>query len=209
MNKKCKVVILPTNSWSTIQIVGIKKHQHLYILSDDEIKVDDWITVYPPCYDNNSMKYIPEILINDDGSYNNSSGYLKVIASTDSLLTQNTYYNTGDFYKGVKSTLTQKGIPSIPQSFIDKYVSEYNKGNKIEEVMVEYFHNSIYDIADGGKDYYLKLNPDNNINIQSIKDSWTRDEVRQVLINFRTTDISVKYGQTSENIIDEWIKENL
>jgi len=179
MYKKCKVVILPTDKKARLMIdkhrelqstphycrtkifhAQMKTPQHLYILSDDEIKEGDWYIVLPEdsvrqC----SMKF------------DTHRDFKKIIASTDfSLTSKGVYpYNPNVDYN----------IPSIPKSFIDKYVSEYNKGNKIEEVMVEY---EGYDNLNSMNDFsilgiQLKLNSDNTISIKSIKDSWTREEV--------------------------------
>ena len=187
MYKKCKVVMLPTNEKSKLFIGNVlgqlqtlviahkdksTNNQHLYILSDDEIKKSDFTHV--------------DLLDID-------AGEKKIIATTDSLTT--------DWMK-----CSEPLIPSIPQSFIDKYVSEYNKGNKIEEVMVEYkntpiaIHNEII-----GSECLLKLNPDNTINIQSIKDSWTKREVVQLFIKYNL--------ENKDHLLDKnlfkWLKENL
>jgi hypothetical protein len=201
MKKKCKVVMLATDSKSTLFIgktsgqlheLAIPDkdestiNQHLYILSDDEIKECDWIS------DGRSVWHIPVTL---DGYIN----LYKIIATTDSSLSP---YLGNDMHAGEELTIK---LPSIPQSFIDKYVSEYNKGNKIKEVMVEYINN--YDDVEILSDFEEpKLNPDNTINISTIKDSWTREEVI-ALIKKYGKDIH-KY-EISEESFNEWIETNL
>ena len=57
----------------------------------------------------------------------------KIIATTNNLLSHNVHYNDGTPTNNYSFVLPQ---PS--QSFINKYIEEYNKGNKIEDVLVEY-----------------------------------------------------------------------
>lgn len=72
---------------------------------------------------------------------------------------------------------TQKALPSIAKSFIEKYITEYNKGNVIDKVMVEY-DNDVNYLNSGG--WKVKISTDNTINIKLIKDLWNRDEVIQL-----------------------------
>jgi hypothetical protein len=256
MYKKCKVVILPTDkAENAILVTTYHKAEHhnkqlftqmylkdngtssyhLYILSDEGGKKGEWV--------NDFVNHInPEILINEDGSCSKENGYLKIIASTDSSLTQ---YKCGNNIPLSDHNCTHKiySVNFIPQSFIDKYVCEYNKGNKIEEVMVEYdtqwltgngwFNHA--PIIPEGKDQdkrindlqlrdILKLNPDNTINIKSIKDSWSRNEVIKLLNNcYEWSDtrrcnidrivVGLAEGDSmkivKEDTIAKWIESNL
>ena len=169
MDKKCKVVMLPTNNKAILYLdsIGIYSKNrvdnsilghNLYILSDDEIKEGDW---YLDTLNNLVFPYnkIHKQLPTDK----------KIIALTDSSLMS----VTGQMIHGSYH-------PSIPQSFIGYYISEYNKSNKIEEVMVEY-ENIFHGYFDqGGEDWRLKLKLNSNtinINITPIKDNWTRDKM--------------------------------
>ena len=180
---------------------GIVVPQHLYILSDDKIKEGEWYLNVPTnkieqATSSISKKYCP-------------FPYSKIIASTDSSLKLNNP-NHGGYNMPLQTGIFPRIFPFVPQSFIDKYISEYNKGNKIEEVMVEYMIDTVGCIQTEGinaglmKDI-LKLNPDNTINIKSIKDSWTRDEVTELLIKLWQS-----YGViNSGNDFDDWINSNL
>lgn len=172
MYKKCKVVMLPTNEKSKIHIhpKGIMyssieefvqdckeyKSYHLYIFSNEEIKEGDYR------YSENlkDIKQVKGIIAKED------SGFYKIIATTDD---------------SVPYPKTKPALAQIPNSFIEKFVEEYNKDNIITEVMVEYdVMNKGYDKP---KDFpyqeckMLKINSDNTINIKLAKDSWTREEV--------------------------------
>lgn len=85
------------------------KPQHLYILSDDEIKLGDWIS------DGKNIYFVCVLL---DGYIN-----LRKIIATTNINGTNTYIRM---------------LPSIPESFIEKYISAFNNGNVIEEIRVEY-----------------------------------------------------------------------
>ena len=86
------------------------KNGHLYVLSDDEIK------------ENNTHFYNPHSgqlhISKNHTDYEaiNKNGCKKIIATTDTSL----------------------GLPQPSQQFITKYIEEYNKGNVITDVLVEY-----------------------------------------------------------------------
>lgn len=179
MWKPGKVVMLPTKDYKAPIFIGDRDNflistkwreetkqwffrylfQHLYIVSDEEIKEGDW------CFD-----HFTQTVIQFDGKYNDyiQDYFHKIIATTDLLLISNEFSSAAPIY-----------LPQPPQSFIDKYILEYNKGNVITDVMVEY--ESIGRMKSGGIETHitelLKINPDNTINIQQIKDSYTREEM--------------------------------
>jgi hypothetical protein len=210
MFKKCKVILLPTNKAENALIlhnrgvnpleyhgnkyltrdylksVGAKAF-HLYIISNDEINIaDNFIGLFD---ENNGTIYKA---IND---YPLPNTCKKVIAST---------------------YISFLNLPSLTKEQIELYCSEYNKGNKIEGVMVEY--KNIFDpegitIIDdpssiiSNDNLKLKL-VDNHIIIKSIKTSWTREEVIELMWNIR----NIQYTSNLTNnkkIFNEWIESNL
>jgi len=153
MFKKCKVIILPSNERSKAGDLYIKDNilsnielgisnvvlQHLYILSDEEIKENDW------CICN--FKTGIEIRQNIHGRIGSTIGgakYLyekcsKIIATTNKLLKiECSCCRFKNNNSSVICDCTCNYIPKPSQSFIDKYIREYNKGNKIEEILIEY-----------------------------------------------------------------------
>jgi len=173
--------------------IAVPNPQHLYFLSDEEIKEGDWY-----------MTEIPHTIWQYDRNKGLSSGRgwnKKIIATTDKSL----------------------NLPHTSDSFIEKYVEEYNKGNIITEVMVEYeeIHRETDEIIgmDGlpnGLLYYecnLKINPkDNTITIRKTKDSWNREEVVELMAKAFYTDCRVwrnRYQDWEEVDFDKWIEENL
>ncbi len=203
MEKKCKVVMLATKETNYNNYLVLNKDnklcawdttsmgsqitlppQNIYITSDEEIKKGDWC--YNIAKSLNSRDAI--ILITGDLVESaNHHKFPKVIASTEDLL-----------------------IPQLSTSFITKYIEEYNKGNVITEVMVEYeeyMKQGIFNKGDDTHYFDVKINPDNTINIKLIKDSWNREEIEEIIWNYKNylnTENETVFGDT-----DKWIKENL
>ena len=154
-----------TNSHAiTVPNVEKFKHQHLYIISDDKIKLFDWV------YNNkeNIVEQITSktqlIFVLEENKENQT--FKKIIATTDKTLSQT----------------SRTEIPQPSQQFIEKYIEEYNKGNMITDVLVEYTFNDFKFMATlcttKEKEYILKINPkDNTITIKKAKDSYTREEI--------------------------------
>lgn len=111
-----------------------------------------------------------------------------------------------------------KSLPQIPQSFIELFVSEYNKGSVITDAMVEYeegLNKPLHESLRSSSHLIfkrLKINPDNTINIKTIKNSWNKEEHiadlfkvwKHLRLHFRSTD-----EETMKKEFNEWIKENL
>ena len=185
--------------------------QHLYIISDEEIKPGDWIYRYEDNKVFQSQSYFKKDSPIKDGLI------IKVIATTDtSLVLLNEQYF--DVNKKRKSAiLEQKNLPQPSQQFIEKYIEEYNKGNVITDVLVEVEDNGDYVDVDGMdiNDTYwkskweLKLDSQNQITIRKQKDSWTRKEVI-VLLNKLGYDLSQLGGRMEySEIKNKWFEENL
>ena len=245
--EKAGLVINP--STNKIQYVDFEKNSkyyteasficnHLYITSDDEIKKGDW--VFSKHYgigkvtSNNHANYkgdfplLVEFLnkpnhfvpYNTDGSYTSDRKkiYLqdckKIIATTDISLTvkaeqagENAWFNP---------------LPQPSQSFIQKYVDEYNKGNIITDVMVKYekylivTQDDLLDSQNKAPSVMLpKLSKDNTITIKKVKDSWSRDEVVKLIHKAFKAGYERShsgYPNTDNHTkpkVDKWIKNNL
>lgn len=193
--KKSQVVMLSTSENSSIakeadgllKFIGTTKStyvnseyhscQNLYFLSDDEIKESD--------FGYNIISKTIDVFT--DSLLQNKQYYKKIIATTDTL--------------GV-SNLTTGKLPNPSKEFIEVFIQEYNKGNIITEVMVEYEN---FDSHVLGLDR-IKINPkDNTITIRKVKDSWNREEVKELLEKW--VDNTQKHKGSL--LLWEWIKENL
>jgi len=215
--KKHKVVMLPTNEkastiWKTTSGQLIHTHvsgeykekyqpQHLYILSDEEIKIGDWgighakgingigTGYYVFKHDNSNIAKVNAL----------AEGSKKIIATTDTSLWE--HDDTVPYPK------TKPALPQPSQAFIEKYVEEYNKGNIITKVIVEYESvEYCRPMPMVHQKYYIskvKINPkDNTITIKKVKDSWSREEV---------IDLLTRYNKRCQApMVDtKWISENL
>ena len=217
--KKAKVVMLPTNEKTNIintnqgllynsnDYIGI--NQHLYIISDDEIIEGDW-------FYNIHSKIVGRAAFN----FGKDELAKKIIATTDTSLyihQEETFYLPERVFY----------LPQPSQQFIQKYIEEYNKGNTITDVLVEYelisneeyFLNTIN--PDENVPYFdenLKINPkDNTITIKKAKDSYTREEVIDLII--RAVGDSHDWSEENHDIhsigiiekrfLNKWLEENL
>ena len=124
-------------------------------------------------------------IINHKGKYylKTETGYREVLATTDeSLEPRNLYGNSGLF---------KTKLPQPSQQFIEKFIEEYNRGNVITDVLIEYelisneeyFGNTVN--PDDDVPYFderLKINyNDNTITVKKVKDSYSREEVDRML----------------------------
>jgi len=213
MKKKCQVVMLSTEKATNLfedhsryshsfgikpqtgnSINSIVRGKQLYILSDDEIKKDDYI-----CYDDSIIQV----------SSITESGYIKtnelrwidllkksckkVIATTD-------------------SELNKDSVAKIPLSFIEKYISEYNKEIPIIDVLVDYIEEVDKWLTDSFATYkYIpKLRSDNTVIIHKYKTSFTLEEMRVKIYEFNKwrkehTDL----GMYEAEEISNWIDSNI
>lgn len=195
--RKVKVIMLPTEDKTNIGIntdndLIYSNHklttfhsnvimQHLYITTDDEIKEDDWFYCY-----NTGLIY--RVTKHSDLKRINKSECVKIIATTDnSLIIEYQLHSITN-----KETIIN--LPQIPQLFLKEYCEK--KG--IDEVLVDF--NTVVENSYGethvltGKESksYLKTcntissNPDisfdNTITIHPIKDSWTKEEVDNIIL---------------------------
>ncbi len=239
MLKKCKVVVLPTNEKAKIGIgktpngllnylkllpntkAIINDLQHVYIVSDEEIKEGNWYLWLNNKQISEASKNIVDTDLQILNRHLKSSHIAKIIATTDKSLK----YSVEQF-DGVHSW----NLPAPSQLFIEKYIQKYNQGNPITDIMVEYEPkrwiknpniskeqdildtDNIKTLEDYDKylDYNIKINPkDNTIIIKPIKDSWNREEVIKLLSNLQDNLSDNQYFHNKYRSLDKWIEENL
>lgn len=161
-----KALFLNNNDTQNIENNWISQHLYITLPQSDleisEIKEEDWCIKWnggkwkTTLVDSLQYKLINELW--------NEVDYKKIIATTDISLNIN--YKVGNIEYGIK-------LPSIPQSFIEHFISEYNKGNIIKEIEVEleeyevesYGISSIVEYSEPSTDFRLKLNQQNEISI--------------------------------------------
>ena len=220
--KRVKVVMLPTEKGTSSIAKSINQdilslynknddkynqwiNQHLYILSDDEIEETDWFILL--------MDYGLHELHNRkttnikhwDNNYAWTKDCKKIIATTDISLTTCQCRKVGYHKLSCKQTYN---LPEPSQSFIQKFIEEYNKGNVITDVMVEY--ESIGRMKSGGIETNII-----EITIKKLKDSWNREEVIKLLKLLKKDTInSIDLDINTDNLIcdleiNKWIEKNL
>jgi hypothetical protein len=192
--KKAKVIMLPTNNKSLLHINYSKlqlnkfeqldvNNQNLYIISNDEIKKGDW------CLHKDGKGILCKVnlifedkdLLLNNATKINPLEFKKIIATTDTSLATNSIFEIDNFDSsmfGGKSEIIKLpslfNLPQPSQQFITKYIEEYNKGEVITDVLVEY-EDFNWDLLVSGKtiiNQILKINPkDNTITIKELKNS--------------------------------------
>ena len=180
-NRKTQVVMLATEKSNILKgnnggkllfsnLDHFRKYgtaQHLYFLSNDEIKEGDWFYKNPCTI---PIQQADELTLKIKDKSWNIVEYKKIIATTNSELR----------IKNINGVLGLM-LPRPSDEFIQKFIEEYNKGNVITEVMVEYENN--YDIkytylpgfgenAEKIDNWKLKVAPDNTITIHPIEETW-------------------------------------
>ena len=227
MYKKVNVVMLPTNEKAGPISIGnnsgvaeyhLFQHkkdgiytnhtfQHFYIIFDEEIKESE----YGIDIRDNKIFNCNRVLSNhyEQGVLQFQKSYCKkIIATTNENLIIN------------NCTPLAKLLPQPSQQFIQHYIEEYNKGNIITKVMVEY-EKATYEkwLENGASPVFdtLKVNPDNTINIKPIKDSWTKNDTKLIKAfqdfacavydeNYKS---DMSFRKRAEIMSVKWIKENL
>lgn len=188
-------------------------NRHLYILSDEEIKEDDWVLYTNPNFKRSFIVKISDIN-HDKFDYKREtldireipiSWAKKIIATTDKSLSPRIHKGeTVDesYPKEFRNSI----LPQSSQSFIQKYVEEYNKGNIITEVMVEY-ERYLDQISFDYEIHVTKLKinlKDNTISVRKIKDSWSREEIIELFIQCNRDLRLLRHED-----VCEWIKQNI
>lgn len=193
MWKNCKVVLLPTNEEAVI--CGVKElhyrgeHPQIDSLQNQHLYVtsDEEIKEYERFLNSRNELCVGR------SNYAHPKCDRKIIATTDKSL----------------------DLPQLSQQFIEKYIEEYNKGNVITEVMVEYIE-KIHNLHSGAnaqwEEEILKVNSkENTITIKKVKDSWNREEHSKSLSDLGR-DLSRKFNLPFEDSFKftmKWIEENL
>jgi hypothetical protein len=198
-NKLSKLYIATSGNDKDI----ISQPQHLYILSDENIVEGDWCI---NSYDNQIWQYKPSPC--PMPYWGNKNTLRKIIATTDTNLIA-LFGNDGEIYGKMK-----EGLPQLSQSFLNKFIEQYNKGVVISDIMVEYDEEPT---DDGNADKYAELHVKPKVNtviIRSMKDSWSKDEVigrLRTLENDLHLAIYPRYDDLSfrQTFMDNWINNNL
>ena len=200
---KCRVVMLPTETASRIGLnphgiymyyivpVRTEHSQHLYICSQEEIKIGDWFYWY------------------------DSDGESKYVLQCTSISkdTIRTYYEAhsvhgiGDWSEDYAKKIIASTDPALelPRPS-DEFLRRYCENQGIDDVLLELVQNYNHDISIYPDVFSLKVAPDNTVTIRPIKDSWNREKVKAVLHAYR--EYVWRNGATLKDL-ETWINQNL
>jgi hypothetical protein len=152
-------------------------NQHLYILSNDEIKDCDW-------YFDHRLNKVLKVSQDITPKICKAFDYKKVIATTDSSL----------MIPFSNPNVNSEYLPQIPQQFIEHFINEYNQGNVISKVLVEFqmFKGSIpvtwvSSLEDSNVNFSIKLNQNNEISILTEQKQETLEEAAENLFPINST----------------------
>ena len=218
--KRVQIILLETNNKSNIwshkgrrlyynqnnpNDVDDEIRYNIYIISDDEIKEGDWYF--------DGTDFIHKKSKHNNTLVDGNKQAKKIIATTDTSsinIRQMTFMD--------EATEWIYDIPQPSQQFIEKYIEEYNNGNIITDIEVEYSPSSItiqtyseQQINDNLKALTLKINPkDNTITIKKLKDSWNREEVIEQMWSAYKASNTVFEDESALRIeFDNWINQKL
>jgi len=169
--KECGVIILEKSTGKSNLIIN-KRYETSYINS-----VTNGCKSY-------GDKYINLYFTSDD-KCNDGDWYIwtdnKQICQADCMLmTINNHIKNGHIKKIIATTDPSLNLHSPSNKFIQAFIDAYNNGEKIENVLVEYDRIKYLTSTLEPNEYNVKLE-DNNIVIELIKESWTKEEIISML----------------------------
>jgi hypothetical protein len=230
INKKhyqeCDVVMLPTDKESKLCFVINTENstltlfedpmekgkrffpQHLYILSNEDLKEGDW---FIDLHNLDKPKFCDNQQLANKLNLKKEQ-VKKIISTTNKELT---IIGRNISYPILGQTITY--LPQIPQQFIDYFVSEYNKGNVISKVLVEveeydkgYSNKGTSSIPSSfsywqGMGLKIKLNQNNEVNILTKqKQVFSREEVIALITKYNWDS-----DAANDAWKDKWLEQNL
>jgi hypothetical protein len=170
--------------------------QYLYFLSSEEIKEEDWIL------------NINTNSVTQHTGHGSMEWWNKIIATTEIEL------GTLEYSKRCMKSYFYH-LPQPSPKFVKAYIEAFNKGEKIEKVLVEYKVIENWKHPEFvGTNNILKLNSSNEITIKKVKSSWTREDVVDLCKKAYREGAAYSIG-SHDNFKqihlteDEWLKENL
>lgn len=223
MKQPIEVVMLPTEDESFLYLNKDKRlgmhpkldyvrntlltNQHVYVtVSQDLEKPEkgDWVySIYGFIV---QVDFIDDMYIHHVGGGNNRIDcYRKIIATDDpKLIIDLSSQNQKDNY--IKEW---KKIPQVPQSFLEEFVANPEGKWEVEYEDISYYKEDTHPTQDNGKwvkKFQLKLNPDNTVNITSVKPKLPK-------FLYKEKDDTIRIGYNADLDVtkewNDWLKENL
>ena len=184
-------------------------HQHLYFLSTDKIYEGDWF-IYKETFLDGTVKTKEQ--------FNNAKWVIKQCEKNEysyidrAINGKNSQNGLLGIFKIISSTDLSLNLPKPSDSFLQVYIDAYNKGEKIEECLVEYEEenvpicsSNVCETIKTFKSTKLKTTK-GEITIRKVKDSWNREEIVDFTNKLR---YFINEKQRSIAEVNDWISENL
>ena len=218
MEKKANIIALNTKpndeTVGGYWFLNERNYKHIYVVTDEEIKEGDWYYSIDKnlVFLNNTDKPI----------YPNCK---KVIATTTELL----YSAEKDFWG--EQYERKYALPRPSNSFIEKFIKEYNQGNIIDEIFVEMnnlyvkgnyinkcsickniFHNTDklgFVCQDCG--WVLKVAPDNTITIKPVQEEekkYTKGQLIDILCEMARGVVTEELILMDDNDVRIWFNKD-
>lgn len=211
------------------------KAQHLYILSDEPIKIGDWVIWFGKY----NLPFLKKVIGERQDEWLLSSTYdmwveknkpKKIIAATDSSLEIWREEYTGIPPRKAKVNFPNEQLYKISKQFIQYFIKQYNKGNIINEVEVDFHENCKFKYYKSGIsnkmiaekydiNYTLKIDKENCISILIKEEEklYTKDEVEKLCTNSYLEGLNYGVSRTRnpdhyvyvDSPLVKWIEENL
>lgn len=197
IKRKCKVVMIEVSGNSVRPLLvnpyskkmEVPKHQHGYPA------IEYQYAGYKPY----QLYFVNHDKINFDDYYLNNIVSSNIRIGINNGLNDESFYRSKDIMKVIASTENSLGLPKPSQKFIEKFVSEYNKGNILDEVNIEFVVENLNEIFDK-----VKTNSKNEITVSKVKTSWDESEVIELIRKFSSYKT---HSFTSDDL--NWVKNNL
>ena len=165
---------------------------HLYIVSDDKIDIGDFYI--------DSLGSVCKCGMDQPIHWKDLKVSKNIVASTDTL-------EKTVFVLGMKSIKKVK-IPAIPNDFIDIFVNNYNKGNIIEEVDINFLEEPT---TDGDYERYTEIeitNPKFNISkpLKIIRDETEMKNLLFIAYTAREKLYGKKFDEKYTREFNDWFE---
>lgn len=166
---------------------------HLYLVSDREIKEEDWFIV---------KDFLHLGLIQATKTKQEIEDGEKILYASNK-----DWYKPSEVIKIEATTDPSLDLPIIPQSFIKKYVE---KEGKIDEVYVKtklvpftVIEQGEYTYRSGDDKEVIDTRPDNTVIITKVQDTFTKEDMRQSYLRG-------KFAEKTKNDLtfEEWFDSN-
>jgi len=174
----------------SIETQGNINHQHLYLISDDEIKEGDWVIENSNIIVKVVSLFEDNCLVKNNTAYNtNLKLCKKIVATTDNSINVN------------------YPIAEIPESFIQAYIESYNNGKPITEVDLEYKLDN-YNLKGNKRIITPKTRPDNTVIVHQSK-MYSKKEVEKLCEKAFRAGREAQSNLNANRCPSAWIEDNL